>query len=316
MRVKILNIEPLEYSDQARSILREIGTVDEYSHSRESLLQNIQDYDVLIVRLGLSIDRDILQAAINLKVIVTATTGLDHIDLEFAKSKNIEVLSLRGETEFLRTIPATAEHTWALLLSLIRKVVLAFEDVKNFNWDRDKFRGNDLYQKNLGILGLGRIGEMVGRYGLAFGMRVSAYDPYRADWMSGVKRELSLLNLLENSDVLSIHVPLNAENIHLIGHDELLLLPESAVVLNTSRGEIIDEEALLHALENGKIAGASLDVISEEWGSKQNHRLIKYARRNSNLIITPHVGGATVESMAMTEIFMARKLKEYLDIHC
>jgi len=313
MTVHILNAEPLEYSDEARSILQDIGTVDEFHHTRDSLIQCIQDYEVLIVRLGLSIDQDIIQAASKLKVIVTATTGLDHIDLEFAKKRNIEVLSLQGETEFLRSIPATAEHTWALLLSLVRKIPPAFYDVCHHKWDRDKFRGNDLYQKNLGILGLGRIGEKVAKYGLAFGMRVSAYDPYRSNWKTGIKRVYSLENLLKGSDVLTIHVPLNDETLYMIGLNELLLLPESAYIVNTSRGKILDEGGLLQVLENGKIAGAALDVISEEREkSLGTDNLINYARENTNLLITPHIGGATVESMAMTEIFMARKLKNHL----
>jgi D-3-phosphoglycerate dehydrogenase len=314
MKFHILNAEPLEYSDEARSILYEIGPVNEYQHTHDSLLHCIKDYEVLIVRLGLSIDREIIQAARNLKVIVTATTGLDHIDIEYAGKRNIEVLSLQGETEFLRSIPATAEHTWGLLLSLVRKIPQASYDVRCYNWDRDKFRGNDLFQKKLGILGLGRIGEKVAKYGLAFGMQVSAYDPYRSDWIKKINRAFSLENLLENSDILTIHVPLNNETLCMIGADELSILPNSAFLINTSRGKIIDEEALFQMLTAGKIAGAALDVLAEEReqskGSKK--KLIEYAKEHNNLIITPHIGGATIESMAMTEVFMAKKLKALL----
>jgi D-3-phosphoglycerate dehydrogenase len=314
MTIHILNVEPLEYSDEARLILYEIGPVSEYQHTRDSLLQCIGEYEVLIVRLGLSIDREIIQAARKLKVIVTATTGLDHIDIESAEKNNINVLSLQGETEFLRSIPATAEHTWGLLLSLVRKIPQASYDVLGHNWDRDKFRGNDLFRKRLGILGLGRIGEKVAKYGLAFGMKVSAYDPYRSDWLEDINRVYSLEKLFEDSDILTIHVPLNKETLCMIGTNELSHLPCSSFIINTSRGEIIDEVALLGRLKAGKIAGAALDVLTKERElfTRTGNELIEYARHNDNLIITPHIGGATIESMAMTEIFMAKKLKMYL----
>ncbi|HPO58472.1 MAG TPA: NAD(P)-dependent oxidoreductase, partial [Anaerolineaceae bacterium] len=178
-------------------------------------------------------------------------------------------------------------------------------------WNRDAFRGHDLCGRSLGILGLGRIGEKVARYGLAFGMRVLAYDPTRDPWMEGVERANTMDELLAASEVLSIHVPLNERTEGLIGRRELALLPPGALLVNTARGAVLQREALLEALESGRLGGAALDVLWDERGAA-DERLLEYARTHENLLITPHIGGATVESMAATEVFMARKLQRFL----
>jgi len=313
-RYRILNLEPDNYSAAALAILQSLGRVDNGPLTRLELLARLHEYEILIVRLAHQFDREIIDRAERLKAIVTATTGLDHIDVACAKAKNIEVLSLRGETEFLRGIPATAEHTWALLLALVRRIPSAFQSVLVGEWERDRFKGHDLAGKTLGILGLGRIGEMVARYGQAFNMRVVAYDPYRVDWPAGVERAASQKDLLRQSQVLCVHVPLNEETKNLLGASELAQLPPGALLVNTARGQVIDEAALLAALEQGPLAGAVLDVLSDERAAGPNRSpLVQYARTHDNLLITPHIAGATYESMAATEIFMAHKLRTYLE---
>ena len=154
----------------------------------------------------------------------------------------------------------------------------------------------------------------VAGHGLAFGMEVAAYDPYRADWLPDVVRCATLPGLLERSDVLSIHVPLNAETERMIGRTEIGHLPTGAWLINTSRGSVIDGSALVEALESGRLGGAALDVVEGELAKDHriNSPLMVYARRHDNLLVTPHIGGATVESMARTEIFMAEKLGRML----
>ena len=311
---RILNLEPQDYSPVARAVLDRLGEVSNGPLTRSELMDRVRACNVLIVRLAHRIDREILDRAGQLRVVVSATTGLDHIDAEYAASKGIAILSLRGEVEFLRGIPATAEHTWALLLALVRNLPAAVQSVRAGEWDRDRFKGHELAGQQLGILGLGRIGEMVARYGLAFGMRVSAYDPFRQGWMERVERASSQADLFGRSNVLSIHVPLNEQTVRLVGEAELVHLPAGALLVNTARGQVIDEPALLQALESGRLAGAALDVLAEETrGQLQTSPLLAYARSHANLIITPHLGGATVESMAATEVFMANKLKEFLE---
>ena len=307
---RILNAEPLGYCDKARVILAQVGAVVERPLTWKELLTQIGEFDVLIVRLGLQVDRDVMEAGQRLKIIVTATTGLDHIDVECARSRGIAVLSLRDETGFLRTVSATAEHTWALLLALLRYIPLAFASVRAGVWDRDAFRGHELDSKRLGLVGLGRIGRKVARYGLAFDMSVAAYDPYTDEWVGEVKQLPDLASLLCCSDVFSLHVPLNEQTTGMIGANELALLPEGAVLVNTSRGDLVEEAALAAALRSEHLAGAALDVMAHEREERQwaQSPLLAYAREHDNLLITPHIGGATVESMAKTETFMARKL--------
>jgi D-3-phosphoglycerate dehydrogenase len=223
--IRILNIEPFGYSSVARSLLEQRAEVVEKEVSRSELLKELCNYDVLIVRLGHQIDRDVIEAGHHLKVIVTATSGLDHIDIEHAQTRGITVLSLHGETNFLRNISATAEHTWALLLGLIRQIVPASMAVCGNKWNRDAFRGHELNGKRLGVVGLGRIGKKVARYGQAFEMDVAAYDPYTDEWLAGVEQKSTLSDLLQGSDVLTLHVSLNSETKEIIGARELSMLP-------------------------------------------------------------------------------------------
>jgi D-3-phosphoglycerate dehydrogenase len=312
--INVLIAEPLGYSAEAGAVLAKLGKVIEKEMSRSQLLQEIGEFDVLIVRLANQIDHEVINAGRRLRAIVTATTGLDHIDLEYARERGITVLSLRGETEFLKNISATAEHTWALLLGLLRNIVPASKAACQGQWNRDAFRGHELDGKRLGIVGLGRLGKKIASYGQAFDMAVAAFDPFIRDWLGGVRREANLRDLLNGSDILSLHIPLTDDTVGLIGAAELALLPPGAILVNTSRGQIVDEKALIGVLQNKHIAGAALDVVSGERDNENcvKSQLLDYARLHDNLLITPHIGGATHESMAKTEVFMAHKLTKFL----
>jgi len=310
--IRILNIEPRGYASEARKVLCALGEVVETELSRQELIATLPAYDVLIVRLAHSIDGEVIKAGRSLRAIVSATTGLDHIDVDSAVSAGISVLSLKGEVEFLRTISATAEHTWSLLLALLRRIPEASRAAVTGEWNRDAFRGTELEGKRLGILGLGRIGTKIARYGVAFGMRVFAFDPTPLEVMENVKMTHSMEELLGLSDVFSIHVPLMPDTDRLVGARELAMLPHGSFLVNTSRGQVLDEEALLGSLNSGHLAGAALDVLCEERRLILDNPIFEYARARQNLIITPHIGGATAESMAKTELFMARKLERYL----
>ncbi len=310
----ILNVEPEDYAPRARQILQEVATLHERPLDRASLLRELPHYDGLIVRFRHTLDREVLAANPRLQFIATATTGLDHIDQAAAQEHSITILSLKGETDFLRTIHATAEHTWALLLALLRNLPAAVEAVRQGGWERQHFRGNELHGTLLGIVGYGRIGEKVSRYAEAFGMRVLAYDPYRHDIPSSVPRGATLDAVLVAADVVSLHVPLNDQTSGLLGARELAMMKPGALLINTARGALLDEAALLAALTSGHLGGAALDVLCDEasLGPAATHPLIAYARTHPNLLITPHIGGATYESMAKTEIFIAEKIRTFL----
>lgn len=316
--IRILNVEPKNYSPQAKQVLASLGDLTEKEVSREELIGMIGDYNVLMVRLAHQIDREILARAPNLKIVVSPTTGLDHIDLDCARERGIRILSLKGETEFLNNITATAEHAWALLLSLVRKLPHAFQDVLRGNWERDLHRGRELKEKNLGIIGHGRLGRMVAEYGRAFRMKTHVHDPHVSDVQSDLEY-VSLDQLLRLSDVVTLHLPFSEETKHLIDRKQFHLMKSNAVLINTSRGGIIHEKALLEALQSGQIAGAALDVLEGETEFRmqnsswpKNDPLVEYARNHDNLILTPHLGGATQDSIEATEFFMVHQLRNYI----
>lgn len=318
MTYRILNTVGEIYSQKARDVLSMLGDV-EYKHpSQEDLKKIIAEYDVVIIGLGLNFHKDVLERAAKLKTIATATTGLDHIDVWHAKQRGIEILSLRGEDEFLNTITGTAELACGLMIDLVRYTPWAFDDVKNYKWEREKFRGHNLYGKTLGIVGMGRLGTWMARYGKAFGMNILYHDPHTNLSTSNVDRlgkRVLFDELLEKSDVVSIHVHLNEETKNMFNADVFKKMKNSAYLINTARGGIVDETALLQALEKGEIAGYGTDVLADELSFNaifKNHPLVKYSEKNRNVIITPHIGGMTKESRERTDIFIAEKLKKHL----
>ena len=311
--VRILNLEPDRYSPEASRLLREFADVDDGPLSRSALLERIGNYDAVIVRFAHRIDREVIAAGGKLRAIACAATGTDHIDIETAQERAISIVSLAGETAFLRRIPASAEHSWGLLLALMRRIPWAAELARRGEWTRDAFRGRDLAGRTLGIVGCGRIGERVAIYGQAFGMDVQAFDPYRPKLPDGVVRADTLPALMKASDAIMVHVPLKPETVGLIGEDMLALVKPGSVLVNTARGAIVDENALLAALKSNRLSGAALDVLTDENPDHVgNGPLIVYAQHADNLIVTPHIGGATDNSMSATEIFIAKKLQDLL----
>jgi D-3-phosphoglycerate dehydrogenase / 2-oxoglutarate reductase len=312
--MRILVAEKSSFSLKGLESLAEIAPVDALDLTQTQLAPAVQGYQVLVVRLGLQVDRAVLTAGESLRIVGTPTTGLDHIDLQAAQERGVAVLSLKGEREFLDQVYATAEHTFALLLSLVRRIPAAFEAVGRYEWRRDLYRGRELSGKTLGIVGCGRLGSMVARYGMAFGMRVLVYDPYQPRLPQGVIACSTLADLLAEGDVVSLHVPLNAETEGMFAAGQFAQMRQGAILINTARGAVLDETALLHALESGWLAGAALDVLCDEYALGQGvaNPLIEYARTRDNLVITPHIGGSTQESIEKADVFIANKIGEYL----
>jgi D-3-phosphoglycerate dehydrogenase / 2-oxoglutarate reductase len=312
--LSILNLEPEGYSPQANALLGKIGYVTEGPLDRTALIERISHFDIMIVRLGHQIDGEILAAAANLRIIVSATTGLNHIDVEEAEARGIQILSLQKERDFLDTIYATAEHTWALLLGLIRKLPQAHQHVVSGGWDRNRFKGTELHGRALGIIGMGRLGSKVAGYGKAFGMKVMGCDLLQdVSELQGVG-STTLEKLLSESEVISLHVNYTPENHGMINQQAFERMKPGALFINTARGELVDEAALLEALNSGILGGAALDVLcGEVTGWNMSTDLIEYAKQHENLILTPHIGGCTVDSMGKTEVFMAEKLRRFLE---
>jgi D-3-phosphoglycerate dehydrogenase len=288
--------------------------VDYRQPSQSELVDIIGVYDAALIGLGLNFDRPILKLAGKLRAIATATTGLDHVDVDFARERNVAVLSLRGENEFLNSITGTAELALGLMIELVRRLPWAFDSVKQYQWNRDDFKGISLFGKTLGIVGLGRLGSMMTRYGQALGMRVMFHDPSQSAVAGYEKVEFA--ELLERSDVISIHVHLKPDTENLFDAAALARMKPCAYLVNTARGKIVDETAVLAALKSGRLAGYATDVLADELSFAQEdfsrHELVEYAKEHQNLIIVPHIGGMTTDSRIATDVFIAKKLARYL----
>ncbi len=281
---------------------------------REGLKRSLPGVDVLFVRLRNYIDAEIMDLAPNLRAIVSPTTGLGHIDTEAAAARGVEILSLQNAGSVLNDVRATAEHTIGLILAMLRHIAEAVNHTRLGHWDRDLFRGREIHRKNVGIVGYGRLGRIVARYLLAFDARVLATD--RPDWHGSADAGVIMMplpDLLRQSDIVSLHVNVTPSTRGFFGRACFEAMKPNAYFVNTARGELIDEDALLEALVSGRLAGAALDVLSSEQmrGSSQPS-LVTYAEKHSNLILTPHIGGCTVESMDQTERFLASRLCAWL----
>lgn len=288
--------------------------------NQETLSIVLQHCDIFWFRLAYKLDVTVLQAGIRCKVLVTPVTGIDHIDEALCQRLGIQIICLRGEREFLKEIRATAELTVGLTLSLLRHIPSAVQSVKAGLWDRDLFRGRELFQKTAGIVGFGRLGRIVAEYFHAMGVNILAYDVEEKEpWPSYVTKVNSLTDLARQSDMVSIHVAYNKASHHLIDAAFFDALPTHAVIINTARGGVIDEAALLSALKTGRISGAALDVLQGEPDIDETHPLVAYAKANNNLLLVPHIGGNTFESFAKTEAFIANKvievIKNWPEIH-
>jgi D-3-phosphoglycerate dehydrogenase len=305
MQIGIL--EPKDFSQKAIEMLTRIGDVSLFDGKDLDVF--IVDKEVLFIRLGNFIGNDFLQKAKNLKYICTPTTGLNHIDLEACKERGIHIVSLKGEYEFLSTIRATPEHTFGLLLSLLRNYKEAFLNQQNTNWDREKYKGFELYQNSVGIIGFGRVGKILAKYFEAFGANVYFYDIDNSiKKIHGAIKLSSIEEVINQSNIVILSASYIESNYQFFDKKYIDLL-ENKYFINTARGELIDEEYLITKLKESFFKGVAIDVIQNEQSNNNLDKLLKLTETN-NLIVTPHIAGATYSSMHRTEEFIVNKLKE------
>jgi len=305
---RILCPEPESFSKKGLEYASENAEVTCKSLTQKQFDNIAPDYDALLIRFNTIIGESILNSDSKIKSIISPTTGLDHIDLEAAKRNKVKVYHLRGQKRFLKEVSGTAELTMAIMLSLLRKIPQSFDAVKRGMWEPGPFRGNEVSKKKLGVVGCGRLGAKVSRVAIALGMDVFAYDPYIYRFPAGVTQVDSLTELLSTIDILTLHIPLLSETTHLISTKEIEKMKDEVVIINTSRGSIVSTQALLDGLKKGKIKSAAIDVMEDEHSIKESgHALIDYANKYDNLLITPHIGGATYESVEKTDLFILKK---------
>ena len=273
--------------------------------SERELVELIPPFSALVVRSQTKVTADILNAGARLRVVGRAGVGVDNVDVEAATRRGIIVLNAPGGNTV-----STAEHAFSLLLSVARKIPQADANVRSKKWDKKDFQGVELYNKTLGIIGMGRIGSELSRRAIAFGMRVVAYDPYlSATRARSLQVELvdDLDDLLTGADFISLHTPLTAETRHLLDFARLQKTKNGVRIINCARGGLIDEEALAKALQDRHLAGAALDVFETE-----PLPIDSPLRSAPNLILTPHLGASTSEAQESVGIEIAQSIRAAL----
>lgn len=302
--MKVLVAAPLH--EKALEVLKNAGfeiVYEEYP-DEDRLLELVRDADAIIVRSKPKVTRKVIEAAPKLKVIGRAGVGLDNIDLEAAKERGIKVVNSPGASS-----RSVAELAVGLMFAVARKIAFADRKMREGVWAKKQCMGIELEGKTIGVIGFGRIGYEVAKIANALGMKVLLYDPKpneeRAKEVGG--KFVSLEELLKESDVVTLHVPLLDATYHLINEERLKLMKKTAILINAARGAVVDTEALVKALKEGWIAGAGLDVFEEE-PLPADHPLTKL----DNVVLTPHIGASTEEAQMRAGVQVAEQIVEIL----
>lgn len=304
MSRRVLVLEGI--SEKGLAILRGTGyTVDVHKTvSSEALRDMIGPYEALLIRSGCQITSEILDAAEQLRIIGRPGVGVDNVDLEAATRHGVVVMNSPSGN-----LVSTAEHAMSLLLAVARNIPQADASIKAKKWERKAFTGVELSGKRIGVLGLGRIGREVAARCRAFGMEVVAYDPFVAPGVAEACHVslMPLEDVLSSSHFLTLHTTLTKETRHLLSKDAFSRMKPGVRIVNAARGELVDEEALLGALESGRVAGAALDVHAEE--PPRDWRLAAHPR----VVSTPHIGAATAEAQERVGTDIAAQVRDFLE---
>jgi D-3-phosphoglycerate dehydrogenase len=302
--IKILVCDPI-HIDGIR-LLEEAGfQVDQrFSVTPSKILMIVKNYDAIVVRSRTKVTQDVLKSSNRLKVVARAGVGLDNIDIESAKKRGVEILNSPEAPS-----NAVAELVIGFMFSLARNIPRADATMKRGEWIKRELMGFELKGKTFGIIGFGRIGYELAKKAKIMGMKVLTYDIIIEKLMKFVEEAgaipVSLKDLLQESDFISIHVPLLPQTRHLIGEEQIAMMKDGAYLINAARGGIVDESALKKALKEGKLAGAALDVFENE--PPDDASLLGL----ENLIASPHIGAATVEAQIANSTIISEKLIKF-----
>ena len=279
------------------------SVVDISSQEKKSLIEEeIVDASIVIIRSSTIITKDLIESSKKLKIIARAGVGVDNIDIQAATNRNIYVVNAP-----LSNVVSAAELTVGLILAVARNIVPANLSMKNSEWKRSDFMGIELFEKNLGLIGFGRVGKLVAERMSAFGVHIGIYDPYINSIEESFTQYKSLDDLLRSSDIVSLHLTKTPETIDLVSKEKLDLLKKEAIFVNTSRGGIVNEEALLKKMEKKEIYGFGLDVYSTEPPEYTNNLL------NTTGTILPHLGASTVEAQVRAGREVVENIKRILN---
>lgn len=252
------------------------------------------------------LDSTVLEGT-NISLINTCSTGMNHIDQEYCKEAGIEIYSLTKDRDLINFLPSTSELALGLMMSLLRRIPQSVEHTRNYQWDYTQFVGRQVDGLKIGVIGFGRLGKMFSKFVEALGAEVLVYDPYTS--AAPKYRQVDRLEeLFETCDVISLHVHVSEETKYMIDEKLLAKSKKSPYIINTSRGEIVDEKAVVNALESNIIAGYGTDVVEDEFGTLRNSPIIKGMRDGLNIIVTPHTGGMTIEGQTKAYTWAVNKL--------
>lgn len=297
--MKVICITPVDQIDGFNDLLKSKFEVEFYPCISKSDLRNLllkKDFEIIFTnpnQQGFIIDAELLQDT-KISCICTASTGLNHINILYCEKQNIKVISITKELETLNSITSTAELAFCLLLTSVRHIVPAYESVRDGNWSWEPYLGRQIKNLNIGVIGYGRLGKMFCNYALSFGAKVFVYDPYVNIENSLLTQSSSIEEIFKTCDAVSLHIHANSENYHLINDRVLEYAKSNCVIVNTSRGEIVDENAIFNALKTEKISHYACDVLENEFQPKVSSAL--FSLNSSKVTITPHIGGCSSDA--------------------
>ena len=303
---------PLKFTSLISETLGESFRVTHVEAEADALDAHLECVNVILdasMKLGFEAGR--LGKMGKLELVITATTGADHIDGSALEARGIPLLTLAGQQEFLRDITPAAELSWLLLMACARRLRGAIRHVEEGGWDRQAFPGIMLQGRSLGIVGCGRIGGWMSRYAQAFGMRVRGHDPCQ-EVSRGDFEPMTLNEIFSENDFVSLHVPYNEETHDMITATQLQRMRVPAVLINTSRGAVVNEGDLLAGLESGRPAFLGVDVLEKE-PEIERSLIWQYARDHDNVIITPHIGGFSPDALEAVLRFTARRIVKHFE---
>tara|TARA_B100000963_G_scaffold158018_1_gene137546 strand:- start:5641 stop:6615 length:975 start_codon:yes stop_codon:yes gene_type:complete len=317
---KILVITPITHLENVEDILESIPKskiiylpecdIDELKKNNDcyAIFTNPNKSNIYLGEMSLSSFQ-------KLRIICTASTGTIHIDKSFCKENNIKIISLTEERNVINKIPSTAEHSFALMLSSLRNIPQSNNSVLKNKWDYMPYCGREIKSLKIGVIGYGRLGSYFSNYCDAFGARVSVYDPYKSVNHPRINQASTIKEIAENSDVISLHIHVNKETKNIINKNFLANCKSSVLLVNTSRGEIVNEIDLVNFLIKNKDAKYATDVLSNEINGIYNNPIKKYfVNHQEQVIITPHIGGMTKEAQNMAFDHAAYLLKKQFKI--
>jgi len=296
----IICITPIKHIDGMYEKLEQRGNIIYEPEITKSKLKKVLsdlrvEYLLTIAnKQNFILDEEVLNGS-QLKVINTCSTGLNHIDLDYCKKNKIDVWSLKEDYEVINDIPTTSELAFGLMLSLMRNISKSFHSVRDGNWDYEPFVGHQIKGKTIGVIGYGRLGKIMCRLFDGWGVDIFVYDP-NTDVDVEKYFEVDLKTLLEYSDVVFLHTHVTDETRGMVDDKFLSQMKQGSYLVNTARGELVDEDSIIKFIKQGHLKGYGTDVIRDEFGNRENSKLVEFSiDPNNNVVITPHIGGMTVE---------------------